>query len=247
MSKFLTITTAKPASLFTMIKMQAEVNDVFCPDWLDKGIQGNPYFRASWMEGAEACDHFGYKWWKPLNPDMPQVQLELVDIWHFILSEVMVEVHEKFDPPSREDLIHLSHEWIRRELELSDLSHDKENFIDAVEDFVYFTLHNKRRGMKACSPIQIFETLCDLAELSYDELFLQYIGKNVLNFFRQINGDKTGDYIKEDWDGQQDNFWLERVLGECRRVSMTPEDMPNYVHGRLTTLYREKALGEPAL
>jgi hypothetical protein len=42
-------------------------------------------------------------------------------------------------------------------------------------------------------------------------LYNQYIGKNVLNFFRQDNGYKEGTYIKI-WDGREDNEHLVEIL-----------------------------------
>jgi hypothetical protein len=35
-------------------------------------------------------DHAGYKWWKHAEPDFEQIQLEVVDIWHFGMSALMV-------------------------------------------------------------------------------------------------------------------------------------------------------------
>jgi len=47
----------------------------------------------------------------------------------------------------------------------------------------------------------------DAAGLDFETLYVAYIGKNVLNFFRQDNGYKDGSYIKE-WDGREDNEHL---------------------------------------
>ena len=42
-------------------------------------------------------------------------------------------------------------------------------------------------------------------------LFRQYVGKNVLNFFRQDHGYKEGSYRKS-WGGREDNEHLVEVL-----------------------------------
>ena len=47
--------------------------------------------------------------------------------------------------------------------------------------------------------------------MTYDELFSLYIGKNVLNGFRQNNGYKSGEYRKL-WQGREDNEHLIEVL-----------------------------------
>ena len=51
------------------------------------------------------------------------------------------------------------------------------------------------------------------AELPFDELFKMYVGKNVLNFFRQDHGYKDGSYIKV-WNGREDNEHLADILAE---------------------------------
>lgn len=47
--------------------------------------------------------------------------------------------------------------------------------------------------------------------MSFDDLFLGYVGKNLLNRFRQQNGYKQGTYIKI-WNGQEDNEVLTEML-----------------------------------
>ena len=48
-------------------------------------------------------------------------------------------------------------------------------------------------------------------QLNRTELFRQYVGKNVLNFFRQDNGYKEGTYRKF-WSGREDNEVLVDIL-----------------------------------
>ena len=45
------------------------------------------------IEGAEAIEHHGWKWWKKQDCDLPQLQMEIIDIWHFLLSEILLQ-HE---------------------------------------------------------------------------------------------------------------------------------------------------------
>src|SRR5690606_37979069 len=49
------------------------------------------WYRAIWVECAELMDHYGWKWWKKQTPDRDQVVLELIDIWHFGLSDLLQE------------------------------------------------------------------------------------------------------------------------------------------------------------
>ena len=45
----------------------------------------------------------------------------------------------------------------------------------------------------------------------FDDLYRTYVGKNVLNFFRQDHGYRDGSYVKT-WDGREDNEHLVEIL-----------------------------------
>ena len=77
---------ARYAMLQTMAQMQDEHNTLVHAQWR---TQDYAYYRAIWVECAEMLDHFGWKWWKKQDGDLDQVKLELVDIWHFALSELL--------------------------------------------------------------------------------------------------------------------------------------------------------------
>jgi hypothetical protein len=54
-------------------------------------------------------------------------------------------------------------------------------------------------------------------DMSFEDLFLWYIGKNALNAFRQKNGYKQGTYIKV-WSGREDNEYLTDYLSIVSKV-----------------------------
>ena len=64
-------------------------------------------------------------------------------------------------------------------------------------------------GMKPGDPWS--GTFQDLIEMDFDQLYRSYVGKNVLNFFRQDHGYKEGSYIKV-WHGREDNEHLAELL-----------------------------------
>ena len=66
--------------------MQDEMNQKVNHDWRDKKRE---WYRAIWIECAELMDHHGWKWWKKQANDIEQVQLEIIDIWHFGLSMLL--------------------------------------------------------------------------------------------------------------------------------------------------------------
>ena len=61
--------------------------------------------------------------------------------------------------------------------------------------------------------VPLFMEIVEQCDMHADELYRQYVGKNVLNFFRQDNGYKEGTYKKE-WQGREDNEHLVEVMND---------------------------------
>ena len=73
----------KRTAVKNMLEMQFRMNARIHEHWIDQDFA---WYRAVWIECGELMDHVGYKWWKKQEPDMDQVRLEVVDIWHFGMS-----------------------------------------------------------------------------------------------------------------------------------------------------------------
>ena len=58
-----------------------------------------------------------------------------------------------------------------------------------------------------------FANLMALLDMDFDSLYRGYVGKNVLNFFRQDHGYKEGSYVKV-WNGREDNEHLVEVVND---------------------------------
>jgi len=54
--------------------------------------------------------------------------------------------------------------------------------------------------------------------LNLDALYKLYVGKNILNQFRQDHGYKEGTYIKI-WNGEEDNVTMQNILEKNENVS----------------------------
>jgi hypothetical protein len=67
-----------------------------------------------------------------------------------------------------------------------------------------------------------------------DELFRLYVGKNVLNHFRQDHGYKSGEYRKL-WNGREDNAHLVELLDELGGPADT---VPDRLYEALAGRYR---------
>ena len=59
--------------------------------------------------------------------------------------------------------------------------------------------------------LALFESILLDCGMNWLELYRQYVGKNVLNVFRQDHGYKAGTYIKI-WNGREDNEHLVEIL-----------------------------------
>ena len=66
-------------------------------------------------------------------------------------------------------------------------------------------------------------------------MYSAYVGKNVLNFFRQDNGYKAGSYVKN-WAGREDNEHLVELVAP---LDKSAEDFADQVYRALETRYRE--------
>jgi hypothetical protein len=59
--------------------------------------------------------------------------------------------------------------------------------------------------------------------MDFETLYIGYVGKNVLNFFRQDHGYKDGSYEKQ-WGGIEDNEHLVQIVGQLDTSSATFKD-----------------------
>lgn len=191
--------------------MQDDMNTKVHPQWREQGFA---WHRAIWVELAEMLDHYGWKWWKHQTPDIEQVHLELIDIFHFGLSARLV---------TGQSVTAIADE-ISAELVTPKPA---ETFAETIETMVASTLATKSFD------VPTFAGLMQQTELSFEELFRHYVGKNVLNFFRQDHGYKTGEYIKV-WNGKEDNEVLMDVL---RATDATAVDFKDKVYNGLKAVY----------
>ena len=83
--------------------------------------------------------------------------------------------------------------------------------------------------------VPLFHTLMQACGLSADVLYRHYVGKNVLNFFRQDHGYQDGTYIKE-WQGREDNEHLSELL---ESLDATAAGFPEAVYEGLASRYAD--------
>ena len=182
-----------------MLEMQDGMNKKVNPDWV---AANNNWHRAIQVEAVEAIEHHGWKWWKKQNCDMAQLRMELVDIWHFILSTVIQNTRGSIRFATIEMISELSQKSVQFDNQHYILA--KMSLLEKLDLLV---------GLSAAkrTSLALFNSLLSDCGMSWVELFKQYTGKNVLNIFRQDYGYKAGTYIKI-WNGREDNEHLVELL-----------------------------------
>ena len=194
-----------------MLTMQDAMNSRVSDTWRENGYE---WYRAIWVECAEMLDHHGWKWWKHQEIDIPQVQLELVDIFHFGLSLRLMT-----GTPVAEITATLAQELTQKT--------DEQDFKIALENLASAAVSDKSFDAVALADCM------RLMAMDLDELFRQYVGKNTLNFFRQDHGYKEGSYIKI-WNGEEDNEVLANLVNS---LDAGAEDFQKQLYAALEAKY----------
>jgi len=204
----------KRTAVKNMLEMQARMNARVHEHWIDQDFA---WYRAVWIECGELMDHVGYKWWKKQEPDMNQVRLEVVDIWHFGMS-ALFKTESSLDALADTISAHMTNEVMAH----TDIH-------DATEALAHHALESKSFS------VPLFAALMKACDLSPEALYRHYVGKNVLNFFRQDNGYKDGTYIKL-WNGREDNEHLVEVL---EKLDDAAPNYPEAVYEALSHRYQQ--------
>jgi len=209
--------------LSTLLKMQ---NDMQCAQLGDNWVEetSHNYGRAIAVEACEAMDHVGFKWWKVKEPDMEQLQMELVDILHFALCIAI----------QRWGWTHTDRSRVMDAATKScaDFDEMEENKFDRSLMLVLLDgiARDALSGDIILYPLMQAFKLCGLTG---DDVFKLYVGKNVLNRFRKDNGYKEGTYIKQ-WGALEDNEVLTAILYES---SGDIPDFENVLYKKMESIY----------
>ena len=195
-----------------MLDLQDSMNTKVNANWQQQGFE---FYRAIWVECAELLDHYGWKWWKKQSPDTEQVALELIDIWHFGLSILLQN-------GTKPELIIAQ---IQSQLVIET---DEKDFRLDLEKFVAATLGDRQFH------IGLFGRLMAGIDMNFEQLYLGYVGKNVLNFFRQDHGYKDGSYRKHWHDGREDN---EHLVEAAQSLDATKLEFKDELYAALQARY----------
>lgn len=193
------------SQLIEMLQLQERINSRIDPEWLSKN---HNWARAAFVESAELMEHVGWKWWKQQTINREQAHLELVDIWHFMLADVLVEYDGSIQPA----VLNMLERWEIPigKVFISDGSGEQ----SCVADYPLQTriqVFGSLAGLTGTMLPALFRNICEELGLGADKLYRMYVQKNVLNLFRQDHGYQEGTYIKV-WGGKEDNEVLTEVV-----------------------------------
>jgi dimeric dUTPase (all-alpha-NTP-PPase superfamily) len=197
-----------------MFKLQNELNvhtnGQMWVDGLTKENRQISWYRCIYMEAAEAIDSFNWKHWKNINiePDWANIKVELVDIWHFIMSEAIRVDDQSYANQYEEiDVI-------------GDL--DSEVLLQTLERILSLSaqakIENNNKSIR--ETIDLFFVALSHIGMDTGELYKRYVVKNQLNSFRQQNGYKDGSYIKI-WGSVEDNVVAFNMMDDNPGISPT--------------------------
>lgn len=234
LAKLLEESSSFPSKLEEMFILQKKLNDdTNGLNWelgvnkFDKDIN---WLRCIHMEVAELIESTPWKHWKNIKDgsDMENIHIELVDVWHFLMSYILQETNI----PKAVSLVntHCIYEATNiNEVEVN-------NMINESEKLSYIALAIQTGNMPAFSGVerfieQFFRT-CKISGLSFTWLQKIYIGKNCLNKFRQDNGYKEGTYIKV-WNGDEDNVAMMKIIEAKEDITFSE------VYEELNSIYKK--------
>lgn len=214
-----------------IFRLQGEANDVMSDAWRTSSNNQIPYYRASWIEFAEALMHIGFKWWKKehkteesFKEAVEQSIMEIVDVMHFAASDY---IRSDRGFPTKSEYPYQVSMDNSGELEYNEMwnSTDIREVIEqAVADIIL------RKSVRWCW----INMLAECFGVDENKLYGMYLGKNVLNKFRTTHGQREGTYAKI-WDGMEDNVYLTQFIETATNdgIGFTANSLELY----LTDLY----------
>jgi dimeric dUTPase (all-alpha-NTP-PPase superfamily) len=212
--------------ILQMLKLQQELNDstngIGWEDGMTKNGKVINWKRCTYLECAELIESYPWKHWKNIDAkaDYDNIKIEAVDIWHFIMSQGL-EDYKRGNLGNIEALannICLLDNFKFFENEVEEHNKDYYEQIAVVEELIriLFCKESTEKLMSA------FIDVAMQSGLNLDTLYRLYVGKNILNKFRQEHGYKDGSYIKI-WNGEEDNVKMQKILQS--NANITPDEL----------------------
>ncbi|KPI87591.1 deoxyuridine triphosphatase putative dUTP diphosphatase [Leptomonas seymouri] len=202
--------TILPIILNSLAELQDGLNTMIDPFWRSTRSLDD-WGLAITMESTELLDSYPWKWWKNVNatPDLANVRIELVDIFHFSLSGAMLlRSMPEYSVPevSRKPLKEVMRTFCPSKEYASD-AHGVLFFPLSDTQNAIASFRNVIQLSNAYRFDIITESIIFAAEDMGFNLVAYYVAKHTLNCIRQLGGYKDGSYVKVN-NGIEDNVLL---------------------------------------
>ncbi|HHD79153.1 MAG TPA: dUTPase [Epsilonproteobacteria bacterium] len=212
--------------ILQMLQLQQELNDATNGLGWEKGTTKNgkliDWKRCTYLECAELIESYPWKHWKNIDaqPDYANIKIEAVDTWHFIMSQALEDYKMK-NLGNIVDLAKKINALSNFSKFTADITLTEKNYYEQIEvvEVLIKTLFCDESTEKL---MEAFINVAVVSGLNLDTLYKLYVGKNILNKFRQDHGYKEGSYIKM-WNGQEDNVTMQSILEKNENI--TPEGL----------------------
>lgn len=199
------------AAFLQVCKNQDEVNEHITKGW--KHVE-REWFRAIWTECGEAMGYLTWPWWKNISDrkfateqERLDFYVELCDILHFGVSEMLARNPSITSTPSVAAKLAEHASFV--------LDRPGHTLVEEVEKVATEALVHYRFDTVS------FFRACQLSGLGVVGVLAYYVGKNVLNHFRQENGYKERKYRKN-WGTaakpEEDNVHLAAIVENIRAI-----------------------------
>lgn len=204
-----------------MLANQAALNfKSYSEEWMEKGKSlVFDYSLAASQEISEFNDSFGYSWWSKSPQDLSNCRTEIVDAVHFMLSQSIIEadVNARIEEAAHTLMGCYYRSFNIRGYTTLGISKMLQASLCTVGSFNILETEELKEN-----PWVFLFALARSINFEIDHLYTRYIGKSLLNAFRQEQGYKTGvykfgmpregKYLKV-WDGlREDNYILSEWL-----------------------------------
>lgn len=178
-----------------LIDLQKQFNSEVITDWQNKDLN---FSLAILIEAIELVDSTDWKWWKKGEVDWENILTELVDIFHFLISKLIVNKSDQMLIPLFIGFENTKHKEVT--------STDVINLIQS--EFIMNYATQNFIGL-----FVVWSKIWYGMNLTFKDLYKQYKIKFILNQFRQQNGYKDGTY-KKIWNGKEDNVICKQLANE---------------------------------
>jgi len=172
-----------------ILNKQEELNNLTYPAWKEK-LTTVDWQSAILVEAGELLESFGYKWWKKQDRDIENIKVELIDVLHFLLSNLLCV-------SSKKNIEYLKTYAFKEFYE----NGFNDTYLDIKDDFVFKKellelVSNNKNETTLFNQFFYLAKLFKYIRMDFDEVYRAYFIKNILNEFRQKNGYKAGTYKK---------------------------------------------------